>query len=301
MSQIIEITAPPLPQYIISGSTHMSYGGKHLSRKNIGVFDLLVVSQGCLYVGEEKQNYEVSAGHALILRPDCYHFGFSGCQEETVHHWLHFQVSGNWRVIELSEYCKQHLAQEGEDGAYMSLHPFTTTPFTLAVPQFTYLPQLQKMIDTIDELTEMNRASHHSSVRLKQQALFQDVIGLLAASLETAAPSPGSVCAEKAAAYLREHFREPFSAKKLGESINFHPVYIARCMQKVFGCSPAAYMLLIRIEHSKLLLVQTDMPIERIAEEVGFNHAAYFTACFTKQEGLSPRRFRQHFAWNRES
>ena len=92
--------------------------------------------------------------------------------------------------------------------------------------------------------------AHHSSVRLKQQALFQDIVGLLAASLETAAPSPGSVCAEKAAAYLREHYREPFSAKRLGENINFHPVYIARCMQKVFGCSPAAYMLLIRIEHS---------------------------------------------------
>ncbi|GGF99490.1 helix-turn-helix transcriptional regulator [Paenibacillus aceti] len=301
MSHIIEVTVPPLPHYMLSGSMHVSPGGKHLSRKNIGVFDLLVISQGCLYVNEEGQDYEISAGHALILRPDCNHYGYSSCTEETVHHWLHFQILGDWRVIEEQEYYKQRAALEKEDTAYTPLHPFETSPFTLALPQFIKLPQPQKVIDTIDELTDMNRNSHHSSVRLKQQALFQEVISLLASSLETTTPSPGSVCAEKAAAYLREHYREAFSAKKLGESINFHPVYIARCMQKVFGCSPAAYMLLIRIEHSKLLLIQTDMPVERIAEEVGFNHAAYFTACFTKHEGLSPRKFRQLFAWNRES
>ncbi|MNP24405.1 HTH-type transcriptional regulator YesS [compost metagenome] len=145
----------------------------------------------------------------------------------------------------------------------------------------------------------MNQHIHLASVRLKQQALFQDVIMLLSASLGSDGPSPQSACAEQAAAYLREHYREPFSAKNLGESTNFHPVYIARCMQKVFGCSPSAYLIRLRVEHAKEQLLQTDLPIERIAEEVGFNHAAYFTACFTRIEGLSPRKFRQWFSWNK--
>ncbi|MNJ46898.1 HTH-type transcriptional regulator ChbR [compost metagenome] len=68
-------------------------------------------------------------------------------------------------------------------------------------------------------------------------------------------------------------------------------------MQKVFGCSPAAYLQRYRIEQSKLLLLQSNYTVERIAEEVGFNHPAYFTASFTKIEGLSPRKYRQRFAW----
>ncbi|MNO28415.1 Bifunctional transcriptional activator/DNA repair enzyme AdaA [compost metagenome] len=300
MPPVIEFTAPPLPHYIVSGTCHMSSGGKHTNRKNIGVFDLLVVVYGCLYVGEGDREYEIKEGHALILRPDSQHYGVTGCTKDTLHYWLHFQILGDWIVMEEEEYQqRQRNHQEAQSPAGVSLPVFSTTPYTLQLPQFTKLAQPQKLIETISELTEMNKNLHLASVRYKQQVLFQEVIMQLSASLGTDGPSPQSACAEQAAAYLREHYQEPFSAKKLGESTNFHPVYIARCMQKVFGCSPSAYLQRLRIEHAKEQLLQTDLPIERIAEEVGFNHAAYFTACFTRIEGLSPRRFRQWFSWNK--
>ncbi|MEF2966186.1 AraC family transcriptional regulator [Paenibacillus sp. M1] len=300
MPPVIEFTAPPLPHYIISGFSPIPAGGKHPSRKNIGAFDLLVVTRGCLYVGEEDRRYEITEGHALILRPDSYHYSYAECQEECLHYWLHFQILGDWRVIEDEEYYLHHgRYSEGEVQGYISPPPFETTPYTVALPQFTKLAQPKKLAEVIDELNEMSRHIHRAGVRLKQQALFQEVIILLSASLGSTAPSPQSACAERAASYLREHYREPFSAQKLGESINFHPVYIARCMQKVFGCSPSAYLLRLRIDQAKLLLIRTDLPVERIAEEVGFNQAAYFTASFTRMEGLSPRKYRQRFAWNK--
>lgn len=300
MPPIIELTAPPLPHYIVSGLSALPVGGKHPSRKNIGAFDLLVAVRGCLYVGEEEREYEITEGHALILRPDSYHYAYEGCREESLHHWLHFQILGDWRVLDEEEYgVSRGRSHESDPQDYLSLPPFATTAYTLALPQFTRLAQPQKMAEIISELTEMNRHIHLPSVRLKQQALFQEVILILSASLETDRPTPQSLCAERAASYLREHFREPFSAKKLGEAINFHPVYIARCMQKMFGCSPSVYLLRLRIDQSKLLLLQTDLPVERVAEEVGFNQAAYFTASFSRFEGMSPRKYRQRFAYTK--
>ncbi|MNR59015.1 Arabinose operon regulatory protein [compost metagenome] len=67
-------------------------------------------------------------------------------------------------------------------------------------------------------------------------------------------------------------------------------------MQKEFGCAPFDYLMRFRIEQAKLQLLQTDLPIARIAEEVGFNQAAYFASCFSRYEGLSPRRYRQRFS-----
>ncbi|MGG6313125.1 helix-turn-helix domain-containing protein [Paenibacillus macerans] len=300
MPPIIEFTAPPLPHYIVGGSAVIPTGGKHPSRQNIGAFDLLVVVHGCLYVGEEGRDYEIPAGHALILRPDCYHYAYQGCRVDTLHHWLHFQLLGDWRVVEEEEYRQSGWPSADKEIPGLALPPFTPTSYTVPLPQFAKLAQPQKIINLLDELTLMNRSIHLNSVRLRQQALFQNVIVELSASAMDAGPSPLSACAEKAASYLREHYREPFSAKLLGESINFHPVYVARCMQKAFGCSPAAYLLRLRIQQAKLLLLQTDHTIERIAEQVGFNQAAYFTACFTKMEGLSPRKYRQQFIWNKE-
>ncbi|RCX16174.1 helix-turn-helix protein [Fontibacillus phaseoli] len=299
MPPVIEFTAPPLPHYITSGLSPLPIGGKHPSRKNIGAFDLLVVVRGCLYVEESGHKYEITEGHALILLPDSYHYSYEGCKEETLHYWTHFQILGEWRVVDEVEYHISHGRHpEGEQG-YLSLPPFAVSSYTVALPQFTKLAQPQKMAEAINELNEMNRNIHLASVRLRQQTLFQEVIMLLSASLGADGPSPQSACAERAASYLREHYREPFSAIKLGEAINFHPVYIARCMQKVFGCSPSTYLLRLRIDQSKLLLIQTDLPVERVAEEVGFNLAAYFTASFTRFEGMSPRKYRQRFAWNK--
>ncbi|WP_028538063.1 helix-turn-helix domain-containing protein [Paenibacillus sp. J14] len=301
MPPIIEFTAPPLPHYIVSGSAVIPVGGKHPSRQNIGAFDLLVVEYGCLYISEEGRDYEVPAGHSLILRPDCYHYALEGCREDTLHHWLHFQLLGEWRVVEEEDYqhCRCSLTDQGTPGS-ISLPPFTATSYTVPLPQYAKLAQPQKMIALLKELTDLNRDLHLDSVRLRQQSLFQDVIVELSASSSNARLSPQSACAEKAASYLREHYNEPFSAQKLGESINFHPVYIARCMQKVFGCSPAVYLQRLRIQQAKLLLVQTDLTIERIAEQVGFNQAAYFTACFSKTEGMSPRKYRQRFTWSKD-
>ena len=50
---IIHMTIPPLPHYIIGGYTIAPPGRKHPTRRNIEVFDLLVVTRGCLYIGEE--------------------------------------------------------------------------------------------------------------------------------------------------------------------------------------------------------------------------------------------------------
>lgn len=298
MSLVIEFTAPPLPHFIMSGLATLPPGGKHPSRKNIGAFDLLVVTKGTLFVGEENTDYVISEGHALLLRPDCHHYAYEGCPDESMHYWLHFQLLGDWRVMEEKAFAEQRL-NDNESKGFLSLPPFEVTPYSVSLPQFTKLVQPQKMFDTLYELNALNRSTHIPSARLKQQALFQEVIMLLSASLEAKNISPQSACAEKAAVYLKEHYREPFSASQLGEAINFHPVYIARCMQRVFGCSPSAYLLRLRIDQAKLLLLQTDWPVERIAEEVGFNQPAYFTSSFTRIEGLAPRKYRQRFSWNR--
>lgn len=302
MPSMIEFAVPPLPHYIVSGSSIIPVGGKHPSRQHIGAFDLLVVVYGCLYLGEEGREYEVKAGHSLILRPDCYHYAIKGCTENTLHHWLHFQLLGEWRVVEENEeWDRGFPGGEPDLQGHLSPPAFTATPYTVQLRQFTKLAQPQKVIGWLDELVEMNQSLHIDGVRLRQQVLFQNIIVELSASAADTAPSPTSACAEKAASYLREHYQEPFSARKLGESINFHPVYIARCMQKVFGCSPAVYLMRLRIQQAKLLLLQTDLAVERIAEQVGFSQAAYFTACFTRLEGLSPRKYRQRFMRSKES
>jgi YesN/AraC family two-component response regulator len=290
---LLQLTVPPMPHYLIGGTAKQPLHFKHPSRKNIQVFDLLIVNKGCLYIGEEDQHFTVAAGHALILRPDSYHYSTLACQDETTYNWLHFQTTGNWSF---TEETISNNPKEAADDLSSPLKQFTTQTFTILLPQFTKLLQPLKINEILQLLILMNQNNHLSDIRWKQQLLFQELLQHLSGSIEKHSLSPSKACAEQAALYLRKHYRENVTAQALGEHSNFHPVYIARCMQKEFSCSPSEYLLRFRIEQAKQQLMQTDLPIALIAEEVGFNHAAYFTSCFTKCEGISPRQYRQRFS-----
>ncbi|MFS0724541.1 helix-turn-helix transcriptional regulator [Paenibacillus sp. 1P07SE] len=297
---LLQFEAPPLPHYIVSGASLMPAGRKHPSRRAIGVFDLIAVSEGCLYMGEAERSYEVMPGHALILRPDSHHYATLPCSRDSSYYWLHFQTTGSWEAVarEHSLPAGRLLYEEAdwsEAPADPSLAIYAAQTFPIILAQFTRLLQPRKLYERIEQLIGLQQRSHLGSVRWKQQQLFQEVLQLLSASLEAPPPSASMVCAEAAASYIREHYQEGFTAQQMGESLRFHPVYIARCMQRHLGCSPSEYLLRFRIDQAKLLLLQSDLPISRIAEAVGFNQAAYFTASFTKLEGLSPRSFRQRF------
>lgn len=290
---MLRLTLPPLPHFIACDHGFLPEGARHISRRNTGVFDLLFVESGCIYINEDHQDFAVSSGECLILLPDSYHYSTAECQVGTVYYWLHFQTLGEWSRV--SETEAEQMETEIPE-APVFLPTLTTTEFQQLLPQYVHLPQTGKMSETMAELAALGKLLHIPGARFKQQLLFQEVLRVLAESQSSEKLSAQALCAERAAAYLREHYKEEVTAKALGESVNFHPVYIARCMQKTFGCSPAAYLLRYRLERSKQLLLQTDLSIARVAEEVGFNQAAYFTSCFVKYEGMSPRKYRMRFA-----
>lgn len=122
---VIQFTVPPLPHYIASGLSLLSAGQKHPSRQNIDVFDLLFVDKGCLYMGEEGRSYEVSEGHALILRPDSYHYAVADCKEDTLYRGFTFKrapagpsrrrgaASISAQATIVRDICRHRLSQRG--------------------------------------------------------------------------------------------------------------------------------------------------------------------------------------------
>lgn len=292
---IIRFKAPPLPHYIICGQLDMQPGARHLNRTNLGVFDLLVVMEGCLYLGEEDQRFDVTAGHAVILLPDRHHYPTQPCRELTRTYWLHFDTTGEWSVLDPAAAADRQMEQDQPRRKPSSFH---AEPFDILIPQFMELSQPERVYETLRMLEQLNTSIHLGGARWSQQLLFQELLRLLAASLNVQRKSPATLCAQKAASWLRQHYREPVTVRELAEALNFHPVYIARCMQREFGCSPTEYLMRIRIQHAKLLLVQTGEPIASIAEQVGFRLPSYFSACFRRLEGISPRQYRQRFSFN---
>jgi transcriptional regulator GlxA family with amidase domain len=61
------------------------------------------------------------------------------------------------------------------------------------------------------------------------------------------------------------------------------------------GMSPMEYLHTVRLEEAKQLLESTDLPVEAIAVEVGYQDASFFGRLFRRKVALTPAQYRRRF------
>lgn len=66
------------------------------------------------------------------------------------------------------------------------------------------------------------------------------------------------------------------------------------------GMSPIEYVLTLRIEEAKQMLETSTLPVEAIANEVGYQDASFFGRKFNKMVGITPAQYRKKFAMLRK-
>ena len=94
------------------------------------------------------------------------------------------------------------------------------------------------------------------------------------------------------AEYKNQHYAEAISNESIGKRFSFHPAHINRLFTKYTNLPLHKYIITFRLNISINLLENTTLSISEIAEKSGFNDVNYFSRCFKKYIGTSPKNFR---------
>jgi AraC-like DNA-binding protein len=71
--------------------------------------------------------------------------------------------------------------------------------------------------------------------------------------------------------------------------------YFSSLFKKVFGLPPVQYLIQLRIDHAKRLLLDEERSISEIAELCGFCNINYFDKMFKEKSGFTPKDFRKRY------
>ena len=69
--------------------------------------------------------------------------------------------------------------------------------------------------------------------------------------------------------------------------------HFRRVFKKVYGIAPSKYINTLRLNKSKALLTDTDISIEEISYQCGFNNYSYFVRAFKTSFGCTPSEYRK--------
>ena len=134
-------------------------------------------------------------------------------------------------------------------------------------------PSIPGTVDKMDRLAEiiLLESRHHEQLRLAND------------------PTKRIYEAER---YIREHYSEDIGLGKLANKFSFTQSSFRRYWNKNFPYSPAQLITNLRMVEARQLLAESDWNIKRIASQLGYPDALYFSRRFSETVGISPRQYR---------
>ena len=155
--------------------------------------------------------------------------------------------------------------------------------------------RLERLYDVLyDELTAGNDDGAHHLL----MAILTLVEQFRAALAGGSAPDANAF-ARRIKDYIDRHFAEEFSLQQMADALHVSPYYLAHVCKEATGYSPLQYVLRRRIGEAQTLLITTDLPVTRIAAQVGYDNPSHFNAQFSKAVGMPPRTFRREYVYHK--
>lgn len=95
-----------------------------------------------------------------------------------------------------------------------------------------------------------------------------------------------------AAIYILNHFRENLSLGEMARLAGFTPTYFSEMFRKETGFTFKEYTDRLRFDYAKKLVDHSDLSVQQICSESGFDDYANFIRRFKKRFGISPGKLK---------
>jgi LacI family transcriptional regulator len=92
--------------------------------------------------------------------------------------------------------------------------------------------------------------------------------------------------------FIRDYACHGITVDDVLKSVPLSRMALERRFRKYLGHSPHGEIRAVQVARAKQLLVETEHPVHRIAQLVGFEHPEYFNVLFKREVGRPPGQFR---------
>lgn len=210
---------------------------------------------------EERAYIKIKQGDIALFHPG-ESFEIVNSSAKSGRAWFHFHGTAAKQILEeLGAYGKRVISVENSS-----------------------IPRLMKRFSAIKDIV-LNEEDTEINVNAKLLNFFGSI-----KTVKTA--ESGNEKIEKIAKYLNVNLRSEVNIKKLAEMCFLSESYFIKRFYEVFKTTPHKYLIMLRMEHAKFLLLNTGEKIGDIAIEVGYGDIGYFSSVFKKYTGMSPRKYR---------
>ncbi|MCH5272610.1 MAG: helix-turn-helix transcriptional regulator [Lachnospiraceae bacterium] len=238
-------------------------------------YELMVVTDGTLYIADHAREYAVQKGEYLLMGPTPFQHGTrsGGCNFYWLHFGYHNEQQDHDTLTEADEYKPGHLLIP-VTGTLSSLERIIILMKQLQDSDRRYKDATLNRYLCSALLSEIGAQSRHNANRDKQlkEQLYSDILD-----------------------YISWHIQENLRIPDIAAHFGYNEKYLTTFFKKYAGITLKQHLLQTKMEVAKSSLSETTQPISQIAYSLGFSDAHNFSNAFHKITGLSPSEYRASY------
>lgn len=247
---------------------HYTYRGPIFAKEHLHetLYHLSYLIYGKSVIIVDGESFKVSSGDVIFIPPQKLHASFE-------------DIETDFELVEAKFSTQDHLAEKLTLEFPFVVHIHNTAIFEPSLERFieAYLIHGGKDWLTRIRLTEvLMLLAEEQSPHMFQSSAIDDM----------------RLRIKQSVTYMSLHYYEPLTIDMLAELVNLSPSYFAGGFRKIMEVSPIEFLLRIRIQRVKELLLNSSRSISQIASECGFSSPKYLARIFMQREGMSPSSFR---------
>ena len=93
--------------------------------------------------------------------------------------------------------------------------------------------------------------------------------------------------------YIRDHYDQPCSILQLARKAGINQTKLKKGFKELFGTTVFGYVLDIRLEAAKQLLLEEKLFVGEVSDRIGYKHPHHFAAAFRRKFGILPGDFKK--------
>ncbi|MBW7456290.1 helix-turn-helix domain-containing protein [Paenibacillus sepulcri] len=258
-------------------------------------FELMYVFQGELQIhfDDESSRIPAGAGDLLLLPSSIRHRIEILTEMDTRLLGIHFDFFNEHSALAEQDIVVQEdkvvaerfcsLPVNGEDLPAFGLH-YEGIPFEM-------VEWMERIVQ--DHARGRGNPGYEMACRGLMLLIFTQLLSLPAKSSRPSLQSQYYEAVQNLAADMEHSPGGTWPNGALAERFNVSEDHFIRLFKDIIGMSPHKYLQFVRHREAKRMLRETDMKIELIGRQLGYDDLHNFSKMFKKWQGVSPRAYRK--------
>ncbi len=151
--------------------------------------------------------------------------------------------------------------------------------------------QVSQAMEKLFFLLQQENGTHDEYSGRCQRSILDLLLCALIRGRTEQLSTPSAMPVQQAMQFLFQHFREHITLEQVARQSGYTIHYFSRLFGRLTGKTFTDFLLELRLNYAKMLLLSTDLSITVIAEKSGFGSVSNFHRRFRKKCGVSPAHY----------